>query len=383
MKPTEKQGAGGAEFARYEVRAVLRACTLLRAFQNENEAIPLGELVRRTGLHKPTVFRLLKNLETGGLLEHAGPRKYRLTISPPRSHRYRIGYAAQRDDTFNDAVTEGITCAAEEHHVEILAFNNRFSRKASLRNVELMIKERVDIVIEFQTYEDIAPQISSMLLQASIPLIAIEIPHPGAVFYGANNYAAGLLAGHSLAKWAKEHWDGKVDEVLLVDAAIAGSVPQLRISGMATGIRDLLPHISEARLIHIDGRGSFGPSFEAVHRHLQKTRAQRMLVGALNDLSALGALSAFREAGRSENCAVMGQNGIREARAELRRPHTRLIGTVAYFPERYGEAMLPLALSLMTRKHVPPAVYTKHRTLTPETVDRFYASDALEAVSTY
>lgn len=33
-----------------------------------------------------------------------------------------------------------------------------------------------------------------------------------------------------------------------------------------------------------------------------------MLVGAINDPSALGALRAFQEAGRAACCAIMGQN---------------------------------------------------------------------------
>jgi ribose transport system substrate-binding protein len=59
-------------------------------------------------------------------------------------------------------------------------------------------------------------------------------------------------------------------------------------------------------------------------------------VGAINDPSALGALRAFEEAGRTRNCAVMGQNASPEGRAEMRQKHTQMIGSVAYFPERYG-----------------------------------------------
>lgn len=33
----------------------------------------------------------------------------------------------------------------------------------------------------------------------------------------------------------------------------------------------------------------------------------------------------------------MGRNAIREAREELRRPGPRLVGSVAYFPEGYGQ----------------------------------------------
>jgi ribose transport system substrate-binding protein len=93
---------------------------------------------------------------------------------------------------------------------------------------------------------------------------------------------------------------------------------------------------------YVDGDGKLGESFEAIRRHLRVSKARRLLVGAINDPSALGALRAFQEAGRSDSCAVMGQNAAPEGRAELRQPGTRLIGSVAYFPEKYGAEILAL-----------------------------------------
>jgi ribose transport system substrate-binding protein len=58
-------------------------------------------------------------------------------------------------------------------------------------------------------------------------------------------------------------------------------------------------------------------------------------------------------------------------------PHTRLIGSVAYFPEKYGEGLIRLALDILAKKAVPPAVFIKHRLLTPENVDHLYSNDSL------
>ena len=41
--------------------------------------------------------------------------------------------------------------------------------------------------------------------------------------------------------------------------------------------------------------------------------------------------------------AVMGQNASPEGRAELREVGTRLIGSVAYFPEKYGTEIVAVA----------------------------------------
>jgi ribose transport system substrate-binding protein len=71
----------------------------------------------------------------------------------------------------------------------------------------------------------------------------------------------------------------------------------------------------------------------------------------------------------------MGQNALREARAELRRPGTRLVGSVAYFPERYGDELIPLALNILQQKPAPAAVFVKHQLLTPRNVDLVYPLD--------
>ena len=71
----------------------------------------------------------------------------------------------------------------------------------------------------------------------------------------------------------------------------------------------------------------------------------------------------------------MGQNAIRDARMELRKPGTRLIGTVAYFPERYGDELIPLAVSILQKKPVPAAVFVKHQLITSRNVELIYPLD--------
>jgi ribose transport system substrate-binding protein len=94
-------------------------------------------------------------------------------------------------------------------------------------------------------------------------------------------------------------------------------------------------------------------------------------------LSALGALRAFEEAGRAGDCAIVGQNAEPEARAELRSANTRLIASVGYFPEKYGDGLLRLALDILAKKAVAPAVFTNHQIITPDNVDHYYPNDSL------
>ena len=150
---------------------------------------------------------------------------------------------------------------------------------------------------------------------------------------------------------------------------------------MLVGMKEVYPQLENCRVTYLDGDGNLGPSFEAMRKHLRTSKSRRLLVGAINDPSALGALRAFQEAGRAESCAVMGQNASPEGRAELRELGTRLIGSVAYFPEKYGTEIVAVALDILHRRPVPPAVFVKHQLVTPETVDHIYPNDRLMQVA--
>jgi ribose transport system substrate-binding protein len=361
----------------YTCQAVSRACDVLETFREPGEQLRLKEVAARAKLSLSTAFRILSTLEQRGLVSRAGDRLYTLQISRPQRRRFKFGFAGQsREFAFSRAVAESISAAAASANISLLVADNHYSAKTAVRNAERFARERVDLVIEFQTDEHVAPVVSAKLIDAQIPIVAVEIPHPGATYYGANNYTAGEMGGKCLGRWAKQHW-GTVDEVLLLELPMAGPLPRSRLVGTVDGIRKSLPAGCDPQIFWIDGRGQFGPSLEAVRKHLRQSRSRRVLIGAINDPSALGALRAFEEAGRSETCAVMGQNASLEARAELRKPSTQLVGSVAYFPERYGAGVIPLCIEIVERRRVPPAVFIEHQLVTKENVDRIYPNDTL------
>jgi ribose transport system substrate-binding protein len=358
------------------VQSVQRACRLLQAFRSENEVLRVRELVLRTGLHKATASRLLRTLEKEGLLERVGDERFRSRVRVPAQRRYRIGFATRGADTpFSRAVSASVERAAEEAGMELITVSSHRSPRRALRNAEALVRERVDLVIEFQSHERIAPLIASRFVQVGMPVIAIEIPHPGATFFGANNYQAGVLGGRGIARWVRQHWKSEVQSILLIEEDAAGPLVKLRVSGMLSGFREVLPGLEQVHTLEIDGRGSLEYTMEKVRRHLRHAPARRTAVLAGNDPMALGAIRAFEECGRAQSCAVMGQNASREARQEMRRPGTRLVGSVAYFPERYGDEVIRLATSILAGHPVPPAVFTKHELVTPENIERLYPLD--------
>jgi ribose transport system substrate-binding protein len=359
------------------VQAVVRACDIIKAFRHQEEELQLADITSRTSLRRTTAFRLLQSLVEGGLIERTARGVYRCPVPPSPGRRFRLGFASQTDSEFVRSVTESLQRAAAKERLDLILMNNRYSPKEALRNADLLVEARVDLVLEYQTYERVAPIIASKFLEARIPVIAIEIPHPGAVYFGANNYQAGLIAGRALGRWAKENWGGEFEQLMLLELPIAGPLPALRTTGIEDALRTELPRSGDVPVLHLDGRGDMDQILSVVRRSVRRNPRRKTLVGTVNDMCALAALRAFEEVGAGQLCAVVGQNAIREARDELRRPGTRLIGTVAYFPERYGDELIPLALGLLEDKPVPPATFVKHQLLTPRNVNLVYPLDLL------
>src|SRR5690242_3747121 len=283
----------------YLVKSVIHSSRILSAFRSAGEALPLKEIAQRSGLPKTMSFRLLYTLEKCGMVEKVGYNLYQSTVRPAKPRLCRLGYAAQGTNyQFSREVSASLERAAREEGIELIALDNGYSAKTAQRNAELLVREKVDLAIEFQTDEEVAPIVASKYREAGIPMIAIDIPHPGATYYGANNYEAGLIGGRYAGRWIKEHWQSELDEILLLELKRAGNLPRMRLSGFLVGLNLVLPNAASCSVVYLDGDGELGRSFEVVRRHLRSSNAKRVLVGGINDPSALGALRAFEEAGR-------------------------------------------------------------------------------------
>jgi ribose transport system substrate-binding protein len=367
--------------SQYKLETVARACSILRLFEDDRQTLSLTEVVERTGLERTICFRLLRTLVDEGLLRHSDRRKYATNVRILSGKHFRVGYASlayDSYDSFVSSVDKGLRWAAASRPIDLIELENRLSVKAALRNAERLVEQGVDLAIEFQVYERIGNKLAHIVEQANIPVIAVDIPHPNAVFLGVDNQRAGVLAGKTLLKAAQANWNGECDEVLLLDLQMTGSLPHLRLSAAQDILRNGLK--GDFVVTHLDSRGEFVRSFELTRRHLQMASARRTLILGIDDYAVLGALRAFEEAGRSNKCMAVSHGGGPEARRELRLPNSRLVATIAFFPEKYGESLLLLALDILYKRPTPPAVYMPVQALTRKNVEDFYPHDTFAAV---
>jgi ribose transport system substrate-binding protein len=209
--------------------------------------------------------------------------------------------------------------------------------------------------------------IADKIAAAKIPLIAIDIPHPHATYFGVDNYRVGFEAGATLAVHAEKHWAGKVDWVIGLDLPEAGTLVQSRITGAFEGARSKIADLPVECFVRIDGRGMRDKSRKVIMDFLLRhPKDKHILIAASNDTSALGAVDAVRELGREKNVAIVGQDCIAEAVKEMHRERSPLIGSVSHQSGTYGPSLIHLGLALLRGQHVPPYNYVDHKMVTQE-----------------
>jgi hypothetical protein len=138
-------------------------------------------------------------------------------------HRdYRIGYAQlSGDQPFAQKVTQGLVEAAVNSHVELLVTDNRDSAEKALKNAVWPISQRVDFVIKYEFHYRVGPILPNMFHKARISTMALDIPMPNAIYFGVNNYAAGIVGGDAQG-WGPE--DGLKDEIAKPHSPFIGAV---------------------------------------------------------------------------------------------------------------------------------------------------------------
>lgn len=296
-------------------------------------------------------------------------------VNPPKNgENYVFGFAnLGRNAPFFLSVEQGIVDNGEKAGVEILVTDNAFDGSTALANAESYLRRDVDYVIEFQTDTNFGYSIMQKMNEANVKVTAIDIPMPGATFMGANNPRSGFMGGVYLAQNARAKWgDDKVMSSYLVVGELpqSGAVPAMRTDGQVAGFLAEYPDFPEDQLIKIDTKGTLEEGFRVMSDLVGRIPQGVPILGlAINDQSILGMLRAVEQAGRSDEALFVGM-GADEGETMVAEPN--FLGSVGYFPENYGNYLVPIALMELAGVDVPPAVLVEHKMVTSPTICNFY-----------
>jgi ribose transport system substrate-binding protein len=304
-------------------------------------------------------------------------------VGAEEQRRFRVAFANLNDDPtvhvdglgFNGAeVRRSFELASRTLPLDMIYYDNGGNAEAALANAEDAIDRKVDLFIEYNSDVDANTEIGRKLQAANIPVLAMNYPVPGAPLYTADNLAAGRIAGKALAEFARQNWpDQTVVAVIAGDLGDPAAYLTQRVRGITEGLRTDLP---DAALTQLDTSGNPVRVEVPLGKFLASQSRRKALIATLDDPTALAAKAAIERATRISDCIIVSQgldrsvHGGANDKKEID-PNNRgslIVGSVAYYVDRYGYEVLPIALKMLHGQQVPERTATRHILVTAKNV---------------
>jgi ribose transport system substrate-binding protein len=277
-----------------------------------------------------------------------------------------------------EEVRSSFELAARSLPIDLILYDNARERAKAVANAEDAVQRKVDLYIQYCDDQAANDDVARRLAAARIPVLAVNYPVGNAPLYAADNHEAGRIAGEALGKFALTTWPGRV-----LAAAILGAVKdpptaiQARVAGITKGLNRQLPNVAPYQL---DSGGNFLEAQTQLRRFLAKESGAQILVATLDDATALAAKMAVETVGRVPDTVIVSQGCDPTVRGgansnKIIHPNNRnsvVLGSLAYFLDRYGRDVLPLALKMLRGENVPARTFTSHVLVTASNVFRIY-----------
>ncbi len=296
------------------------------------------------------------------------------TYDCTKAHMAYAGFGSQFP--YIAKVDKSMVDAAKAAGIDLLFLDNKNDAAQAMTNAETIVSRGdINLVFEFNYYQEENPAISEVFANAKIPVIAIDIPVTGAPYYGANNYVAGQLAGKGLVEAATAKWGGDtpVDLFMVETQQAAGSGLLLeRTNGIVSGVQKALPNLPADAIVRFEGSTNPDAAASAATTVLTAhPNAKHVIIGMLGDSAAIAVLNAASAANRDVLASGIGGDDVGIAALRTGKP-AGFVGTTLFFPENYGKDLIPMACDLLAGKQVAASVYIKHAFLTAQNLNQYY-----------
>ena len=321
-----------------------------------------------------------------------GPRRRQFlagaaVLSAGASHPYRIAFANANETPGSHLEGLGFTgadvrrsfeLAARTLPLDIVYYDNAGDPGRAIENAEDAVRQKVDLLIEYNPETSAASEIARKLNEAGIPVLAINYPAGGAPLYTCDHHAAGAIAGRALGSFAKETWsDDTPLAIILGDLGDPSDGVAARIKGVENGLGAERPSL---RPVPLDTGGQPRRAESLIVKYLAQVPRRKVLIATLDDLTALSARDGIAVAARPYDCVIVSHgldrsiHGGANEKKEID-PTNRasaVLGSVAYYLDRYGYEVLPLAMRMLRGETVPARTVTRHVLIGGKDVFRDY-----------
>ena len=300
---------------------------------------------------------------------------YRATIRPAKQ-AWKIGYGDGFSGIpFTDSVTDSINAVADEMGVEIIYCDNAVDQEKTLNCTNLIIAQGADGVVFANWIGGTEDLIAGIYTDAGLPCVSYDGPHPGCAAFGPDNYRAAQEAGRYLGQLAADQgWDPAETELIILWNP---DVPVLkeRRDGSIAGVTDVFaipPDNIHTDIPHKDISDVLPLVRDWVTAHPD---AQNVLCFGHSDQPGVDCALALEEGGFLGRAAAASLGASDEALVDLRdRTDDESIfkATISYFPERYGQYLVPAIVDLLEGRPVPDRIIPDVSPVTRENVQELY-----------
>ena len=286
---------------------------------------------------------------------------------------FKVGYISLGDSIpFVKLVSDNIKAEADKAGVEIAFCDSEIDAAKALACAQNLKVQEVQAVLNFQLFEDSSPEICAAY--GGLPTIAIDIHQAPCevAFMGADNTKAGQIAGKFVGDSLKAENDCEYTAVVTLDTKGAGATTEARVNGMIAGFEEACGTIDQAKFRSLDVGGTTDLAVTKFGDQLSALEPGGIIVVlSLNDDMSLGAFAAARTAGREAELRLAGQGADPTSWKEIA-CNPQWLADTAYFPERYGEILIPAVVKLLNGETIEKNLFTPHEVVTKDNVRTLY-----------
>jgi ribose transport system substrate-binding protein len=263
---------------------------------------------------------------------------------------------------------------------DLTVLDNAADPALGIQNADIIFNENPEVFLEFQLDAQVNAQIGRRAQELGVYIIAIDVPVPGFPFMGVDNYGTAVLTGNWAADQIEEVYGGieNIDRIFFFWNPVIGDTVAMRIFGSRDAMVERFgdpadPDAEGSKAIFVDA-GSTTDEAQAAAADILAAYpdAENIVAFCLNDQTAAGVQAAADIAGRwdADNWLICSQ-GLDDLGKELIADNI-VDGDSAYFPEKYGEYLIPGALAYMYGNPVPPYMFVDNVIITPENISEYY-----------
>ncbi len=258
---------------------------------------------------------------------------------------------------------------------DMIVLDNQTDVSIAFQNADIVLSKKVNGFIEFQVDAKANAIIGQKFNDAKIPVVAVDIAVPYAPFMGVNNYGAAVLTGNWIADEIEKKYGGldKVDLIIIGMVKTGGEQTMLRSQGVYDALVTKYGADVEKKIV-MDESGytaetgqTFVSSVLAKYPNIKK-----VIISSISPMPAAGAITAVNAAGtiKREDLLMVSQ-GCSQQDIDMMRKGD-LDASCAYFPEKYGQYLVPAITTLMQGGSVPVNIYVDNVMVTTENLDQYY-----------